>query len=136
MVSHPYPLGWIRNALGGPCGPSSFPALKRILGTDREPRVWAGSSHVLRSQKGEGQGPLRAGPLGARSRRGSEEPSTLSRHWPFYRAVTLLSVHVALTIRADRRPCSHKGRGDRMGAGRAGPSSQWPPKPITVSRTP
>lgn len=37
MVSHPYPLGWIRNALGGLCGPSSFPALKRILGTDREP---------------------------------------------------------------------------------------------------
>lgn len=93
-----------------------------------------GSSHVLRSQKGEDQGPPQAGPLGARSRRGSEEPPTLSRHWPFYRAVMLLSVHVALPIRADRRPYSHKGRGDEMGAGRAGPSSQWPPP--NLSRCP
>lgn len=112
-----------------------LPSTEEDTGTGREPRVREGSSHVLCDQKGEDQGPPQAGPLGARSRRGNEEQSALPGHWPFYRAVTLLSVHTALPVRVDRRPYSHKGRADEMGAG-SRTSSQWPPKPIMVSRTP
>lgn len=54
-------LGWIRNALGGLCGPSSFTVLKRILGMDRKSAVWEGGSHVLWDKKEGGQGPLQAG---------------------------------------------------------------------------
>ena len=127
MVSHPYPLRRDQKCPGWPVWAVQLPSIEEETGDGQRAKSKEGSLHVLRSQKGEDQGPPQAGPLGARSRRGSEEPSTLSRHWPFYQAVMLLSVQVALAIRADRRPYSHKGRGDEMGAGRAGPS-QWAPQ--------
>lgn len=109
-----------------------LPSTEEDTGTGREPRVREGSSHVLCDQKGEDQGPgRRQGPWVP----GVVEAMRSSPHCPgtgpFYRAVTLLSVHIApcllLPVRVDRRPYSHKGRADEMGAGSKGPLLRGPP---------
>ena len=102
MVSHPYPLRMDQKCPGWPMWAIQLPSTEEDTGTGREPRVREGSSHVLCDQKGEDQGPPQAGPLGARSRRGNEEQSALPGHWPFYRALTLLSVHTALPTPASQ----------------------------------